>query len=188
MEDRHLPAVIMDNFIRRLVSPPKKKLSRFIRAGIIAADVGCGPGYFTIPMAELIGSSGHIYAVDSDRKAIDSLQAKLTARGLQNIIEAHAASAADMRFVPNGSVDFVFANGTLCCMTDHRGAVEEIRRILKPAGLVYLSVSKFYRKGDPRAVPEREWNEILTHFGVKERGEGLTNRWAVISLQPNTAT
>ena len=188
MEDRHLPTVIMDNFIRRLVSPPQKKLSRFIRAGIIAADVGCGPGYFTIPMAKLTGSSGHIYAVDSDRKAIDSLQAKLTARGLQNIIEAHAASAADMRFVPNGSVDFVLANGTLCCMTDHRGAVEEIRRILKPAGFVYLSVSKFYRKGDPRAVTERKWNEILTHFRVKERGGGLTNRWAVISLEPNTVT
>lgn len=186
-KDRHLPTVIMDNFIRRLVSPPKNKISGFVRRGSVAADIGCGPGYFTIPMAELVGKGGKVYAVDSDPKSINALEAKSAAQGFQNVIEAHTASAADMEFTPDGAVDFVFANGLLCCMTDHKGVVEEIKRILKPTGLAYLSVTKVFRKSDPKAVRKEEWDQILASFSVKEKHEGLTNRWAIISLQPNVA-
>jgi ubiquinone/menaquinone biosynthesis C-methylase UbiE len=180
-KDRHLPTAVMDNFIRRLVFPPKKTISRFIRTGTVAADVGCGPGYFTIPMAELIGPTGRVFAVDSDPRSIQAVKAKSSTRGLQNIIETHTASAADMKYIPDGSIDFVFANGLLCCMTDHEAAVAEIKRILKPNGLAYLSVTKAFRRGDARAVQKEEWNQMLASFSVKERGEGLMNRWATVS-------
>jgi len=171
----------MDNFIRRLISPPKKKISKFVRAGTVAADLGCGPGYFTIPMAELVGETGRDYAVDSDAKAIKKLREK-TGTGLQHIIDSRATSATRVDFVPDGSVDFVLANGLLCCMSDHNGAVAEIKRILKPTGLAYLSVTKFHRNRDPRAVRKEEWNRILQGFGVRERHEGILNRWAIVSL------
>jgi len=181
VKDRHLPTVLMDNVIRRLVSPPKKKISRFIHSGSVAADIGCGPGYFTIPMAELVGPKGRVYAVDSDPKSIQAVIVKSQARGLQKIIEARTASAADIQFIPDRSVDFVFANGLLCCMTDHMGAVAQIKRILKPNALAYVSVSKIYRRHDSRAVRGEEWSHILTKFSVREKREGLTNRSAIIS-------
>jgi ubiquinone/menaquinone biosynthesis C-methylase UbiE len=186
-KDRHLPTVMMDNFIRRLLAPPKKKISGFIRTGSVVADLGCGPGYFTIPMAELVGDGGKVYAVDSDLKLINALQAKSAARGLQNVIEAHTASAADMEFTPDGAVDFVFANGLLCCMADHMGAVEEIKRVLKPCGRAYISVTKVLRKSDSKSVRREEWDQILEGFSVEEKHEGLTNRWAIIAVQPNVA-
>lgn len=184
-KDRHLPTVMMDNFIRRLLSPPKKKISGFIRKGSVVADLGCGPGYFTIPMAELVGKGGKVYAVDSDPKSINALQAKSAARGLQDVIEAHNGSAADMEFTPDGAVDFVFANGLLCCMTDHKGAVEEIKRVLKPGARAYVSVTKVFRKSDSKSVQREEWDRILEGFSVEEKHEGLTNRWAIIALRPN---
>jgi ubiquinone/menaquinone biosynthesis C-methylase UbiE len=186
-KDRHLPAFVMDNFIRRLVSPPTKKISGFTRLGSIVADVGCGPGYFTIPIAHLVGSTGKVYAVDSDPKSVNIVQAKSAARGFGNIIEAHTASAGDMKFIPDGTVDFVFANGVLCCMTDHKGAIAEIKRILKPSGWAYLSVTKVFRKNDPRGVPKEEWNQILAGFSVMERHEGLINRWAIITALPKSS-
>lgn len=180
-KDRHLPTVAMDNFIRHLISPPKKKLSKFVSSGIVAADVGCGPGYFTIPMAEMVGPTGKVYAADSDPKSIQALRSKSKARRLESIIEAHTVSAAEMGCIPNEFVDFVFANGLLCCLTDHKRAVAEIKRILKPTGTAYLSVAKMLRKSDSRSVPKEEWRQILSSFGIKESGESILNRWAIVS-------
>jgi len=178
--DRHLPTVVMDNFIRRLISPPEKKISRFVNSGSVAADLGCGPGYFTVPMAKRVGQNGKVYAVDSDAKSIQKLREK-TGAGLQGVVEARTASAAHVDMVPDRSVDFVLANGLLCCMSDHEGAIAEIKRILKPTGIAYLSVSKICRRSDPKAVRREEWNRILQDFEVKERNEGVLNRWAVVS-------
>ena len=172
----------MDNFVRHLLFPPKK-MSKFLSVGSVVADIGCGPGYFTIPMAELVGSTGKVYAADSDPKSINALNAKSSARRLGNIIEAHATSASNLGAVPNGSIDFVFANAVLCCMVDHAGALAEIKRILKPHGLAYLSVTKAFRKKDPKAVTKEEWKRILEGFRVGENGEGLLTRWATVSVK-----
>lgn len=182
-KDRHIPTFIMDCFVRRLISPPKKKVSKFISIGSVVADIGCGPGHYTVPMAELVGPGGKVYAVDSDPKSIEALKAKADARGLQNAIETHATSAASLEFLPDRSVDFAFANGLLCCMVDHAGAVAEIKRILKPHGLAYISVTKVLRKHDPRAVTKEEWKGMLDGFNVRETGKGFMNRWATVSLK-----
>ena len=181
-EDRHIPTFIMDNFVRRLLFPPKK-MAKFLSVGGVVADIGCGPGYFTIPMAELVGSTGKVYAADSDPKSIKVLRAKSNARRLENIIEAHTTSAANLGAVPDRSVDFAFANAVLCCMVDHAGALAEIKRILKPQGLAYLSVTKAFRKKDPKAVTKEEWKLILESFRVRENGEGLLTRWATVSVK-----
>jgi len=181
--DRHLPTVVMDNFLRRLVSPPTKKISRFIRPGNTVADVGCGPGYFTIAIAELLGPNGRLYAVDSDPKVIRVLQSKAEASGFQRVIDARVTSAAEMKQIPDSSVDFVFANGVLCCMVDHKGAVAEIKRILKRTGVAYLSVAKGLRRSDVRAVRRGEWEQMLDGFRVNERHDGLLHRWGLVSLR-----
>ena len=186
--DRHIPTFLIDNFLRRLVSPPKKKLSEFISTGVAAADVGCGPGHFTIPMAELVGPEGKVYAADSDPKSIEVLRAKLEGRELRQRTQAETTSAANLDFIPDGSIDFVFANDVLCCMADHAGAVAEIKRILKPQGQAYISITKPFRRMDPRAVTREEWKQILKSFNVRENGEGFTNRWAVVSLKNNSST
>ena len=181
--DRHLPTFVMDNFVRRWFSPPEKKISRFLSAGFVVADVGCGPGYFTIPIAERVGSKGKVYAADLDPKSIKALEAKSDAHGLANVIEAHTTSAADLGAIPDRSIDFVFANGLLCCMVDHAGALAEIKRILKPQSLAYLSITKMCRRKDPRSVSKEEWERVLEGFKVHESGENLLNRWATVSLK-----
>jgi ubiquinone/menaquinone biosynthesis C-methylase UbiE len=173
----------MDNFLRRLIAPPEKKISKFATAGRVTADIGCGPGYFAIPMAERVGAKGKVYAADADPKSIDALKAKIGARGLQNTVEAQTTSAADLSFIPDQTVDFAFASGVLCCMKDHKGAIAEIKRILKPDGLCYLSVTKLFRKQDPRAVPKREWDQILEGFEIKETHDGVMNRSAIVCLK-----
>jgi SAM-dependent methyltransferase len=180
-DDRRVPLFATDNLVRRIISPPKKLLSKYVASGSSVADLGCGPGYYTIPMAELAGPGGKVYAVDFDPRAIEGVAKKAEARGLERVVDARAGSAAEADFIPNGSVDFVFAHGLLCCMKDHSGALCQIKRMLKKDGLAYLSVTKFGRKKDPRTVTAEEWERMLGGFRVVSSGEGLLTRWALVS-------
>jgi ubiquinone/menaquinone biosynthesis C-methylase UbiE len=106
---------------------------------------------------------------------------KTKKEGLERVIKTQVSSAAKIDFIPDGSVDFVFAYGLLCCMADHRSALAQIKRILKPLGLAYFSVSKTLRKSDTLAVKPAEWEGILKEFKVIETGEGIFTRWAIVS-------
>jgi SAM-dependent methyltransferase len=98
-------------------------------------------------------------------------------RGCQ-VIEAHASTAADLAFIKDGSVDFVFANGLLCSMAvDRLSAVAEIKRILKPVGQAYLSLGAVPPWG---YVDRAEWSQILEGFRVDEGG-AYEGRWAIVT-------
>ena len=165
------------NSIRRLFEHPSKSIEPYVTNGQVVADLGCGPGYYTLALAECVGPEGWVYAVDLDDEAIRELEKAADKLGCHNI-EAHASSASDLSFIKDGSVDFVLANGLLCSMADHRqSAVNEIRRILKPGGQAYLSL------GSPPPlgfVGRAEWEKILEGFSVERRG-GFLQKWALVT-------
>jgi len=126
--------------IRRLFENPQNSIEPYVKKGQVVADLGCGPGYYTLPLAESVGSEGKVYAVDLNEEAIRALEKKAFELGYHNI-ETHATSASSLDFIKDESVDFVLANGLLCHMAEHRPlAVNEIKRILKQNGKAYLSL------------------------------------------------
>jgi ubiquinone/menaquinone biosynthesis C-methylase UbiE len=179
--DKHFPLFAHDNLFRRLFENPKE-YCQYVTKGQVVADLGCGPGYFTLALAECVGPEGKVYAVDSDEKAIRALEKKANKSGYRNV-EAHASSASDLSFIQDGSVDFVLAHGLLCSVAPqhHESVVNEIKRILKPKRLAYLSVARgFYSY-----VDQAEWEKILEGFRVERRGGdgsfALSDRWALVS-------
>ncbi len=105
------PPAILDP-IRRLFEPPQRLIGPYVKNGQVVADLGCGSGYYTIALAELVGPEGKVYAVDLGKKCIRALEKKADKGGYHNI-EAHASSASDVSFIKDRSVDFVLANGLL---------------------------------------------------------------------------
>jgi len=51
-----------------------------IAAGQTVVDVGCGPGYASLDLAELVGSSGRVIAIDRSQRFLAALDAAATAR------------------------------------------------------------------------------------------------------------
>jgi len=178
---------LLDNPIRRLLRRPRRVISRYLRRRQVAADLGCGPGFFTASMAEILGPEGRVYAVDSDEKAIEALKRKTSKKGYTTV-DARAQSASDLTFIPDHSVDFILANLLLCCVMDHAGVVREVKRILRATGTAYLSVVRAFRTKDPRAVSKTEWKEILDGFRLIEQGAGLTTRWAAVSPKESSGS
>jgi ubiquinone/menaquinone biosynthesis C-methylase UbiE len=125
----------------------------------------------------MVGPEGKVYAVDLAGKCILAIQDKAKKRGCR-VIEARESTAADLSFIKDGSVDFVFANGLLCSMAvDRTSAVAEIKRILKPAGKAYLRLGAAPPWG---YVDRTEWSQILEGFHVDEGG-AYEQKWAIVS-------
>jgi ubiquinone/menaquinone biosynthesis C-methylase UbiE len=179
IKDRHFPVFLFNNFLRRLLDKPRKH-NEYVQPGHVVADLGCGPGFFTFPLADGVGEQGRVFAVDSDEKVVHLVQKKASKKGYRNI-EPHASSAAQLGFIGDESVDFVLADGLICCMApqDHAPAVSEIKRILKHGGKAFIMTTT----GSISYVDDQEWESILSQFTVEQRNHApyRLNRWAVVS-------
>jgi ubiquinone/menaquinone biosynthesis C-methylase UbiE len=181
--DKRFPLFVNDNPFRRLLLPPRRLTKPYVSKGQVAVDMGCGPGFYTISLAESVGPEGIVYAVDLDKRAIQELEKKAEKHGCRNI-EAHVSTACNVGFIQDASVDFVLANGLLCSLAPqhHESVVSEIGRILKPGGRAYISVAR----GPWSFVDKAQWERILEGFKVERRVEGfpvLAHRWAVVSAK-----
>jgi len=56
-----------------------------IKPGFCVLDYGCGPGSYIMPLAELVGNSGEIYALDIHPLAIKKVQSIASNNGLRNV-------------------------------------------------------------------------------------------------------
>jgi ubiquinone/menaquinone biosynthesis C-methylase UbiE len=167
---------LIERFLIRDRSVPQKHVEPYVKKGQFVADIGCGSGYYTLALAECVGPDGRVYAVDLNERAVRNLEKKANRFGYHNI-EARAASATDLSFLEDKSVDFVLANGLLCVMARNRElAVNEIKRIMKPDGKAYLSLGSPPPLGH---VNPTEWEKILEGFTVERRG-GYLQKWALV--------
>lgn len=76
METDEFARVLMSKERRERQNPEKIIKSVGVTRGMVVADLGCGPGFFTIPLALAVGKSGMVYAVDSDAGMLSYLRDK----------------------------------------------------------------------------------------------------------------
>lgn len=175
-KDKHFP--VWGHKFSTLLSNPKKYCP-YVNNSQVVADLGCGPGFYTLALADCVGNEGKVYAVDSDEKVIQALEKKVEKGSYRNI-ETHASSASDLDFIKDETVDFILANGLLCSVAPKQLEliVKEMKRILKPKGQAYLSAAK----GWGSYLNEVKWNKILEEFRVERSGDPVIgDRWALVS-------
>ena len=64
----------LDNRIRRWLQRPRNILAPYVKAGMTVLDIGCGPGFFTIDMARIVGDSGRVIAADLQAAMLQKAQ------------------------------------------------------------------------------------------------------------------
>ena len=74
-----------DNPLRKLIHNPIKILNPFIKKDDSVLDLGPGMGYFTLPICEIVGNSGAVYAADIQKKMIDVIDIKAKQKNIKNL-------------------------------------------------------------------------------------------------------
>jgi ubiquinone/menaquinone biosynthesis C-methylase UbiE len=158
----HLPDYHVDR-VKFLLSEERKQwhdpetILKEIAAtkGMTIADLGSGPGFFTIPLAKITGDEGIVYAVDSSQTMLDGLQENIAKSGVNPKIIKILNSDVSHTEIPSGSVDLVLFANVLHEVDDKKAFFQEVRRISKPT--VY--------------IVDVDWKKIQTEHGppLKER-------------------
>ena len=124
-----------DNPLLPIFKNPYKLLSTAgLKSGQKVLEVGCGPGFFTLPASEIVGKEGIIYAVDIHPMAIERVKEKIESRGIKNVkpILTNASSTG----LPERSVDLAFVFGLRYIAGGLENLISEMYRILKPGALL----------------------------------------------------
>jgi len=131
---------LVDNPIRRrYLGPILDRVS--IQPGERVLELGPGPGMFTLEAARRAGPEGRLIAVDIQPQMIAQVEARMREAGLTNV-ETHVASAYDVP-LEDGSVDRAFLVTVLPEIPDQARALAELRRVLRPGGVLSIT-EEFY--------------------------------------------
>lgn len=103
------------------------------QSGMRVADFGCGPGYFSLPIAEKIGEEGLVYALDILPQKLESVNGRAKNLGLTNIITQRAnLEKANGSGLEAESADWVIMKDMLFQNKNKAQVLEEAWRIMKP--------------------------------------------------------
>lgn len=126
----------LDSGLRRLLQNPKKILGPYVKEGMTVLDVGCGPGYFTIDMARLVGDTGKVIAVDLQQGMLQLLRAKAQMAALEKRIEIHRCDEEKIGVAE--PVDFAFLFYLVHEAPNAEGLFKEMLTTLKPNGRMLI--------------------------------------------------
>jgi ubiquinone/menaquinone biosynthesis C-methylase UbiE len=107
-----------------------------IKPGFHVLDYGCGPGSYIIPLAELVGESGKIYALDIHPLAIQKVQYIASKKQLKNV---EAILSDCQTGLPDNTLDVVLLYDAFHHLSDPDMVLKELHRVLKPDGILSLS-------------------------------------------------
>jgi ubiquinone/menaquinone biosynthesis C-methylase UbiE len=135
-----------------------------IRPYHIVADIGCGPGYFTIPLAKYV-SQGKLYALDTKEEMLVACRHRLSEVHLNNADVIH--SGPKKMPLDSGSLDGAFLAFVLNEVKDKAGFVAEAERSLQKGG--WIAILEWYKQemeGGP-SIEDRVSEEEARALGEK---------------------
>jgi ubiquinone/menaquinone biosynthesis C-methylase UbiE len=134
---------LLANPLRKIWQNPRKILQPFVKPGMRVLDIGCAMGFFSLPMAEMVGVKGRVICVDLQEKMLERLIQRAKNAGLDHRIETrkcepHTLGIADL----SGSIDFILALAVIHELPESKRFFDEVRHVLIPGGKLLIAEPK----------------------------------------------
>jgi len=123
--------------LRRLITHPGRILRGLVGPGDTAADLGCGPGFFTLPLAEMVGDEGCVIAVDLQQAMLDKVGSRAERKGLASRIHPRRCEAGSLG-LDGERADFALAFWMVHEVPDQRRFLREAHELLRSGGRLLL--------------------------------------------------
>jgi len=146
-----------------------------LHPGQRVADVGCGPGRLTLPIAEGVGAGGEVVALDMQAGMLQRMQRRAEKAGLNNIRSIHGGAGEGL--LPQAYFDRAVLSTVLGEILDRERALNEIYSALKPGGFLLV----FEILGDPHYQFQSKVRELAAGAGLRV-GE-VRNGWISYAMR-----
>lgn len=123
------------NPLRKLVENPKKMLGPFVREGMTILEPGCAMGFFTLPLARMVGPEGRVIALDIQDKMLAVLDRRAQKAGLGHRIALRKIGPEGYGLDDiSGQGDVAVAIHVVHEVPDKKVFFEEMHKALRPKG------------------------------------------------------
>jgi len=150
---------------RRILQRPSRLLKPFVKPGMTILDLGCGPGFFTLEIARMLGHSGKVIAADVQQGMLDILSAKLAQNKPAVPVELCLTRPDDMGI--SQPLDFVLAFYLIHEVPDRRKLFGQLHRLMRAGARFYISEPRFH-------VNRAEFEEMIRD--LKQSGFRIISR------------
>ncbi|MDY6905874.1 MAG: class I SAM-dependent methyltransferase [Thermodesulfobacteriota bacterium] len=162
----------LDHKFRRWLQNPEKILSPYVQPGMTALDVGCGPGFFSVEMARMVGTAGRVIAVDVQAGMLEKLREKVKGTDLEHRIVLHQCQPDHLDV--EVKLDFILAFYVVHEVPHREMFFKEVAALLRSGGKMLLVEPLFHvsRKAFDRAVS----TALKTGMVIKDEPKFLLSR------------
>jgi ubiquinone/menaquinone biosynthesis C-methylase UbiE len=155
----------LDNPLRRFFQDPHKIVGPFLKQGMTVLDLGCGPGYFSVEIAKMVGESGRVIAADLQQEMLEKIRRKITGTDLERRIDLRKCMVDTISI--SEKVDFIFAFYMIHEVPEKDNLYRELKAILKPGGTLFISEPKLHVTG-------KSFHEMIS--GLEKTGFSISQR------------
>ena len=129
--------------LRKVLQSPQKILRPYIKEGMKVLDIGCAMGFFSLPLAKMIGPSGKVICVDLQKKMIEALEKRGRKAGLLYRIETRICTENSLELDHlDEEIDFTLAFAVVHEVPDANNLFSEVYKVMKPGGKVLVAEPK----------------------------------------------
>jgi ubiquinone/menaquinone biosynthesis C-methylase UbiE len=130
---------------RKLFQNPRKILGPYVNEGMKVLDIGCAMGFFSLPLAEMVGPNGKVICVDIQERMIKSLEKRARKAGLSGRIQTLICNEDSLGLENiKEKIDFALAIGVTHEVPDSARFFSEIHKAMKPAGRLLVAEGKSF--------------------------------------------
>ncbi len=167
----------LDTRLRRWTQNPRRLLGEYLEEGMTVLDMGCGPGFFSIDMAAMVGKTGHVIAVDLQEGMLRKVREKIQGTELEERFTLHLCE--EDKIGVSRPVNFVLMFYVVHEVPDQGKLFREIESILKPKGKVFIVEPPFH-------VSKKGFEDMIriatdVGFSVVKRPKIWMNRAVLLS-------
>jgi ubiquinone/menaquinone biosynthesis C-methylase UbiE len=126
--------------LRRTLQNPDRILAPYVREGMTVLEIGPGMGFFSLPLARLVGKSGRIICVDVQERMLDKLKKRARKSGLLDRITAILTEGNSLHIEKyEDQVDFALAFSVVHEVPDQVRMFDEVYHSMKDGALLLIS-------------------------------------------------
>ena len=151
-----------------------------LKPNMIILDVGCGPGTITADLATYV-PNGKVIGLERAPDVLDKARSHAAEKGVNNI--SFATGDANALEYPDDTFDVAACHQVLQHVNDPVGILREMRRVVKPGGIVAARESDYGAfSWYPDVSGMKDWQELYRTVAGANGGEPdagrMVHAWA----------
>jgi len=132
----------LDNKVRKWLQNPKKILSPYIQEGMTVLDIGCGPGFFSVEIAKMVGRNGKVISADLQDGMLQIIRNKIRETELEGRIKL--VKCEKNKINVSEKIDFGLAFYMVHEIPNKASFFKELKSILNKKGQILIVEPKYF--------------------------------------------